>query len=81
MKTVGNICEHPELRIKFYESHNYDKLINVAENYVWALNFGSNFKTNLGFRKSIGNIDAYKGNVQVLRNPKKANFKGPTYHM
>ena len=26
-------------RIKFYESHNYDKLINVAENYVWPLNF------------------------------------------
>ena len=29
------ICEHPERRIKFYESHNYDKFINVAENYVW----------------------------------------------
>ena len=46
MKTVGNICEHPERRIKFYELHKYDKLINVAENYVCPSNFGSNFNDN-----------------------------------
>ena len=47
MKTVGNICEHPELQIKFHESHNYDKLINVAENYVWPSNFGSHYIINI----------------------------------
>ena len=45
MKTIGNICEHPERRIKFYESHKYDKLLNVAENYVCPSNFGSNYKS------------------------------------
>ena len=37
------ICEHPERRINFYESHKYDKLINVAENYVCPSNFGSHY--------------------------------------
>ena len=56
MKTNGNICEHPELRIKFYESHNYDKLINVAENYVWPSNFGSNFKNKSVFEPKMYEI-------------------------